>query len=355
MNNKHTVSEFIEYFKQEETTVIDEQSIEEELQHDQTDQSSIAIKILSVFGGLFATLTLLGFLLLGLYDSKMGLLFFGFLFIAGSIVVNKTVEKIITDTASICAYMTGHGLIAFALMELQSNNSMVCILFIGISLVTLFITQTYVLSFIAALIALVSMLSIIFIEEVNNAIHGYVIVLTILLTYVLLNEATIITQLRRFSKLYAPISMAIIVALIVSLGVINTSNINDIPIEYGWVSSMVTIASVVFILSRIIKVYELENINIKIVAYVAVAFILLPTLFAPAISGALLILLLCFLINHKTGLVTGIISFIYFISQYYYDLHFTLLVKSIILFSTGILCLLIYIFIIKKIESNESI
>ena len=149
--------------------------------------------------------------------------------------------------------------------------------------------------------------------------------------------------------------MAIIVALIVSLGVINTSNINDIPIEYGWVSSMVTIASVVFILSRIIKVYELENINIKIVAYVAVAFILLPTLFAPAISGALLILLLCFLINHKTGLVTGIISFIYFISQYYYDLHFTLLVKSIILFSIGILCLLIYIFIIKKIESNESI
>ena len=71
MNNKYTVSEFIEYFKQEETTVIDEQSIEEELQHDQTDQSSIAIKILSVFGGLFATLTLLGFLLLGLYYFRV--------------------------------------------------------------------------------------------------------------------------------------------------------------------------------------------------------------------------------------------------------------------------------------------
>jgi uncharacterized membrane protein len=356
MNNKHTISELIEYFKQEEGIVINEKAVNEEFQQDHADQSSIAIKILSVFGGFFATLTFLGFLLLaGLYDSESGMLLLGFLFIAGSLLVNKTIQRTITDASSICAYLTGHGLLAFALFEWESSGSMVCMLFICIALVTLFITQTYVLSFIAASTVLMSLLCMIFIEEIYNVIHAYVIVLTVVVTYVFLNEATIITQLRKFSKSYTPICMALIVALIGSLSTISYGYDAGVPIEYVSVSSCVTISGVVFILSRILKIYEIENTNSKIAAYIAIGFMLLPTLFASAISGALLILLLCFLVNNKTGLAAGIISFIYFISQYYYDLHFTLLVKSIVLFSTGIVCLLIYIFIIKKIESDESI
>ena len=60
-------------------------------------------------------------------------------------------------------------------------------------------------------------------------------------------------------------------------------------------------------------------------------------------------------VNYKTGLVIGIISFIYFISQYYYDLNFTLLTKSIILFSSGIVFILFYLFTNKKLNTNEKI
>jgi len=82
---------------------------------------------------------------------------------------------------------------------------------------------------------------------------------------------------------------------------------------------------------------------------------LVSTIFSPSISGAMIIVLLSFLVNYKTGLAIGIISLIYFISQYYYDLNFTLLTKSIILFSSGIVFLLFYLFTTKKLNSNEKI
>ena len=46
---------------------------------------------------------------------------------------------------------------------------------------------------------------------------------------------------------------------------------------------------------------------------------------------------------------------IYFISQYYYDLNFTLLTKSILLFSSGVLFLLLYLFTHKNLTQNEKI
>jgi len=81
----------------------------------------------------------------------------------------------------------------------------------------------------------------------------------------------------------------------------------------------------------------------------------LPTAFSPVILGILLIILLSFLVNYKLGLSVGILTFIYFICQYYYDLNYTLLTKSILLFSSGILFLIFYIFIHKYLGSNEKI
>ncbi|WP_417936263.1 DUF4401 domain-containing protein [Flagellimonas ochracea] len=78
----------------------------------------------------------------------------------------------------------------------------------------------------------------------------------------------------------------------------------------------------------------------------------MPTLFAPGISGSLLIVLLCFKVNYKTGFIIGIISLIYSIGQYYYDLSFTLLTKSIILFLSGVLLLVFYMVFNKKLGSK---
>src|SRR5690606_13137026 len=93
----------------------------------------------------------------------------------------------------------------------------------------------------------------------------------------------------------------------------------------------------------------------KVLTLVLCLFTLLPTLYAPSISGALLIVLLSFLVNYRTGFAIGIIALIYFVVQYYYDLNLSLLTKSIILFSSGTVFLVFYFFFTKMTKDNEKI
>jgi len=73
------------------------------------------------------------------------------------------------------------------------------------------------------------------------------------------------------------------------------------------------------------------------------------TIVFPAISASMLIILLCFWVNYRSGYIIGIMALCYFICQFYYDLSFTLLVKSELLFASGILFGLVY-FSVQKIS-----
>ncbi|MEX0362988.1 MAG: DUF4401 domain-containing protein, partial [Allomuricauda sp.] len=111
--------------------------------------------------------------------------------------------------------------------------------------------------------------------------------------------------------------------------------------------SVVSFLAVLYLVKDLIKVVGVVSGNTKTLIYVLSVAVLLPAVMAPAISGAVLIILLSYKINYKTGLAIGIIALIYFVSQYYYDLNLTLLTKSIILFSSGMVFLLFYLFTLK--------
>ena len=103
------------------------------------------------------------------------------------------------------------------------------------------------------------------------------------------------------------------------------------------------------------KRIEIEALKDKILIYALTSLVLIPLLFAPFILGVIVLILISFLVNYKTGLVIGILSIVYFISRYYYDLDFTLLTKSILLFVSGIIFLLLYILTNKKLNTHEKI
>jgi uncharacterized membrane protein len=109
------------------------------------------------------------------------------------------------------------------------------------------------------------------------------------------------------------------------------------------------------LVSTLFDVLNITKTQHKTVIYIFTVLSLLPTALAPAILGAILIMLLSFSVNYKTGLVVGVIAFIYFVSQYYYDLNFTLLTKSILLFSSGVFFVALYLFTHKKLTTNEKI
>jgi len=132
-----------------------------------------------------------------------------------------------------------------------------------------------------------------------------------------LNEAKIVSTNKILSKLYDPVRVGLIVSLIFGLISIGKRGLIPITQNYMWISSLIIILVTMYLVNTIIKVN--------------------------------------FLVNYKTGLAIGIISIIYFISQYYYDLSLTLLTKSIILFVSGMMFLLFYFFTAKNLSTNEKI
>ncbi|RDY59793.1 DUF4401 domain-containing protein [Flagellimonas nanhaiensis] len=331
--------------------MVNEETLFAEYGRKNDQQSSLAIKVLSIFGGILASLTFLGFLAIaGIYDSTTGLLVVGITFLILAIWLNRLYQKVLIDTFSICVYLIGISLIIFALADLKVNEDQIAQLCIFIALCCLFLSKSYMLSFISMLIVSICFLVLIISNDVYDFIHLYVWVYACLLVYFFLNEADLIKY-----KLYDPVRVGLLFSLLFGLIAIGKEGLMPINPDYIWVSSLVSIISILYLVGKIVALMEADSLKFKGWVYLLTTAALLPTFFAPSISGALLIMLLCFLVNYKTGFAVGIIALVYFVAQYYYDLNFTLLTKSIILFSSGIVLLLFYLFLTKKFNAHEKV
>lgn len=363
MKNKEEIKELLDYLKisQNKELNFEEEAIFTEYQKDDNHQS-LAIKILSIFGGIFTAGAFLGFIFMGgLYDSDMGLLIFGVLFVAGAIGITKIYDKIIMDTISVSFYIIGFILFGLGLEKQKVSEDIISIIFIVLSLISLIIVQNYIISFVSILIINGSIVTLIITNDVGNLIYFYSSVLTVILTYIFLKEAKIITASKILLRLYNPLRTALVfsfMSVFIFFSINRTFGISTFfptSAYYILMSSVVIIAAIMYVLSHLFGTLNITKTQDKIAVCVVCALLLLPAVYSPAILGAILIILLSFLVNYKGGLGVGIIAFIYFVSQYYYNLDFTLLTKSILLMASGVLFLALYLFINKKIVSNEKI
>ncbi|WP_431127058.1 DUF4401 domain-containing protein [Flagellimonas flava] len=350
MERTNRVKTFLETIQKKEGEHFqsDESAILEALVRDKSETSSLAIKVLSIFGGFLASLAFLGFLfILGVYESEVGMLVLGVVLISGALILNKMFDRLIIDTFSISIYLIGFALVIISLLNLEVNEDMVTLLVLITALGSLFVTQTYMLSFLSILGVGGCLLILIISNDQYNLIHLYLAVYALLLVYCFLNEAKFLTSGNKLSKLYAPLRIGLLFSFLIGSIALGKRDLFPIDQSYIWLSSVVSFLAVLYLVKDLIKVVGVVSVNTKILIYVLSVAVLLPAVMAPAISGAILIILLSFKINYKTGLAIGIIALTYFVSQYYYDLNLTLLTKSIILFSSGVVFLLFYLFTLK--------
>lgn len=357
MRNKDEIKEVLDYFQTTDNKELkfDEEAILAAYQKND-DHQSLAIKILSIFGGISAGLVFLGALFItGIYDSDSGLLVSGILAIVGGVFINTIYDKIIIDTISVSSYIIGFILLGVGLIKMEMDENTVCILFILIAIVALLIVRTYIISFISVLIINGAVIALFLLHNNFDGMQVYTSALAIIVTVVFLKEAKLISIHPAFSKLYPPVRIGLIFSFLAGLILLGRSDIPDRSANYLWIPSIVIILNILYVLSYLFEVLNISQIKQKVGIYIVSTAILLSTLLSPAISGAILIILVSFLVNYKTSFVIGIIAFIYFVSQYYYDLHFTLLTKSILLFSSGVLFLGLYLLTRKKLTSNEKV
>lgn len=351
--NKHGLNELLNEIKSKEgeNFTYDENSLIEGYERVHAEPESLTIKILSIVGGMAATIAFLGFLLIGgLYDSDVGLISFGVLFVAAAVWLNRSYEKLIIDTVSVSLYVLGFAIFIMGLDDL--DDTMLALMCLTISLGTLRFMQNYVLAFFATLAANSSIIVLI-IEAYDspNALHVFTLLITLATVAWLLNEAKLIASDPRISRLYYPVRIGLIVSMLTALIALSFGY------EWGkeftsWIASLVTIPATLYVVVRILKLLHVKDKLRKMQLLALALLILAPTVFAPYISGSILIILLCFLVNYRTGLVFGIIAFIYAVSRYYYDLNYSLLQKSMVLMISGVLLLGLYL-VVHKIQTSD--
>ena len=357
MKYRNDILKLIEYFQklEEKPLEFDEEAIVSAYKKDDGNQT-LAIKILSIFGGILASLAFLGFLFIaGFYDSGIGLSAFGIIFITASVWLSNLYNKIIIDPLSVSSFFIGFLFVGVGSVQLDFNEDLISILFLLIALGVLAMSRNYILCFVSVLIVNGSILALIISNDGYDFIHIYVSALALILTYLLLKEAKIITSVKRLSHLYNPVRIGLTFSFLAGLALLGIKGMLPLSREFIWLSSFVIISVIAYLISLLFKVLDITEKRTKITIYGITLLTILPTALSPAISGAILLIVLGFLVNYKTGLILGIVSFIYFISQYYYDLNFTLLTKSILLFLSGILFVLLYLLTHKKLSSNEKV
>jgi len=323
--------------------------------HQSHDQSStLTIKVLSIIGGIIATLSFLVFLgLSGVYESTTGLIILGIVFITVSVVLNVNYDRLILDTFSVTTLISGYAMLAFSLVTVEVDFSLACGLIILIGLVALYLTQNFLYSFINVLVICSSLFAILLDLQTPVLIYIYLSLTAMALVYIFFNEANIITMRNRLSSLYDAVRIGLIFSFVALLSWTQNPEMLDINPSMFWVTSIVNSLLLFYLIYHILDLLVVQTIVSRILIYGLTLLILVGIVFIPTISGSLLILLLCYMVQYRLGLVIGIISLIVAVSKFYYDLNITLLNKSILLFFTGIAFLVLFLLTSKILKTDE--
>ncbi len=330
-------------------------------QHLDENRTNITIKILSILGVIISVLSFLGALFsLNLLDDKLNLIICGSIFLIIAIYCIKKYNTIIIDTASITSYIVGGWMLIYGIDTDHINNILILCLVINLS--TLAIVQRYLISLlnilciIYALIALISYNTdhLIWIAFMN-------IVLMVALMYVLMQEALLLSKRNIMSTIYQSLRIALTLSTIATTAYIVLSHFktyetydNNTAIALYTLSVAYSVV-ILYLVRKIIQKFDNKMANKSILIYILVILILGSTIINPGISGAIILILLCFYYQYKFGLSIGIIVLLFFLWHFYYNLNFSLLTKSIFLMLSGFVFLAIYYVINSKKINNEKI
>ena len=311
---------------------------------------STGIRILSFLGGIAVALLYFSWPLLDL-DSPIALLILGLVSLVGSTYLDRLQNEPILDTFVFSVYCFGLFLVASSLAVFQIDLHLVALIIGLLSFISLFIIRRKLMAFGATASILIASFYLIVSPISPIRLQLFLTLITFIVSYIYLNEATLIQGYRIWNRFYNPIRYATLLSMCIGL-ILTTTYFFDIntPSHYNWISSVAALSVLYYLLPTARKHLYPSPLYLSILGYALIlAFSSMITLYVPSIQGAILILVLSFKINDKTGLVLGIITLLFSICKYYYDLDFSLLTKSIVLMLSGITLTILHLWIKKNV------
>jgi len=321
---------------------------------EQSKDGSAAIRALNLAGGLIATITLIGFLALGgLFDSRASVLVVGLLLSGGAFALNRSSAGLLAEAFTVALSVTGGIMLLVAFGYDFYSERMTCLAGFALSVIFLVVIDNKIVAFLATFAAGISLLIWAILADWQFLTHLFLGLHAVMLTLVFLGESRLLTLTsgltRRYPFIRDGLAMSFLMAAIYH------------GRQYWWseevmvqqyVASCIIIPLVLFVAYRQLSKFSIGG-GSKWAYLAGLALLLSPTIFAPAIAAAMLLLLLAFSAGTRSLTAIAAAAMIYAIGQYYYDLHLTLFTKSVVLMVSGALLLAAYGFLHPKLIHHE--
>ena len=302
---------------------------------------NLTIQVVSIIGGILTAIFFLGFLALArILRSDISCLIAGSILILTTLTISRMVVRSFLDAMNITLYIAGCVLIGFGINA--SINLLFILPFLSIILfnISFFGEAAHVFSsFYPLQIAVVPILGV------------------FLFTNIFENKLFECIGTENYLSKYKSFHFGLFVSGIVSLGGLSINYM--ISETNSWlVSCILSVCiwiGILIMVQRIMQVMKVDHPVNQVGIYILCIVICLPTVFAPYLSGSLLLILICFHYGYKAECAASLLLFIYAVSKYYYDLNLSLLTKSITLFFIGIACITAWYFFTQKRTRHEKV
>ena len=296
-------------------------------------KNNLTIQVVSIIGGILTAIFFLGFLVVAsIIRTETSSLIIGCLFIITTLTISRRLTVPFLDAMNITLYIAGCALIAYGLNK-STNALFIALAITGIF--TFFLSKGFILPFLSVILFIISFLGeLAYLSSSIQLLQIAVVPVLAVFLFTNLYERNILTGLKEnlVSK-YTPFHSGLFVSCI-CLSI------------FIWIG-------ILLIIQRIMPVMEVTNPVSQIGICILCILICLPTMFAPYLSGSLLLILICFHYGYKAECAAALLLFIYAVSKYYYDLNLSLLVKSITLFFTGIIFMIAWYYFTQKRTKHE--
>ena len=319
----------------------------EQLLAKESERSGGAIAVLQIVGGLLGSIAFLGFLFaVGIYQYRLAVIIIGFLFFAFSVATPWILKRAFPESVVLFLFMIGCFLFTYGLSNCHLNGNIIISILVLVALSAIWFGKGRLIVFTAVLLFAGSMVAYAFENSVEDLIHVVAFFSFAIAGWITMNESKILARRTHLSSISDSIALAFVFA---GIGVMNLMNISlHIPFNPNllWISGLAPLFLAVQ------TIYRRVDGSVPATIVSGIVFLSIA-MFAPAIMASIAIILLGYGYNRKVMMVLGILVFIQFTSQFYYDLKFTLLTKSWLLMGTGVLGLAGYFFYNKSIRKGH--
>lgn len=324
----------------------DYKKIEEELSRESIGQS-IIVKILSLLGGMLGAIFITAFLFAtALSEFAVGQVILGLLMVSTILINKNKLSSIFLQTFKISSFAIGLFLIFLGTQEIIQDPIWSAFIVLLVSYVSLLLDDTYFIVLISVGAIVISVVYILFEigAPLRYATFSSLLFLTTIYCYGA--ESSILKLKSRWNHNYFPFRTGLLLSTLSVLAFTffeENITIQTLHLDRFILTSIISLG--LLFISAKTSMYQKLQLGLSPLTFYSILLCNgILSYFMPGISCSIILILVAFYTHHRLGVIVSILALIYFISSFYYMLDISLLYKSMILMTSGLLCLLAYFF-----------